>query len=264
MKHIIVILLFFCSCALYGQDLIVTVSGDSLKCKITEVSSDEIQFRFGQGRVISINRSEVESFQYNFEPAPGKDKGSKKPSTGKTRPTPSGKQVKGYLPFYAGLSGGTGSFGSVSVGEMKGKAPIMFGLDAAGFFNSNIGAGIKFNMANSKVDFGEAYSWNDQIIFAGAGLYGRWAKDKLELTASTSIGALMWKTSNFTEKGVVSEDKSATGLGGYFCTGINYLVSKNISIGLNLTSTLGKVKTDDDFTRNPAGAGVMVGVGFRF
>ena len=264
MKQLFLLLLLFCSCAINGQDLIVTVSGDSLKCKITEVSPEEIQFRFGQGRVISISRNEVAAFQYNFEPAPGKNKSGKKTGTDKSGPVSPKKQNKDYLPFYIGLSGGKSAFGSVSIGEMKSKSPIVFGLDAAGFFSSSIGAGIKFNMANSKVDFGEAGSWSDQIIFVGPGLYGRWIKDKLEFTANASIGALMWKMSDFKVNSALQDAKSATSIGGYLSTGIYYLVSNNVSIGLNLQSAIGKVKVEDGLERNPAGAGITVGVGVKF
>jgi len=261
MKYIILITLFFCSLALYGQDLIVTASGDSLKCKITEVSAVEIQFRFGQGRVISINRSEVESFQYNFNTV-GKGKSSKKTSsTDKYKPV---TKHKDYLPFYAGLSGGIRNFGSVSIGEMKSKAPIFFGLDIAGFFNPNIGAGIKFNMENSKVDFGEIGSWNDRIMFVGAGLYGRWTKNKLELNASASVGAIMWNMSNLNLNNTLQPDESTSSLGGYLSTGFNYMVSKNIGIGLNLQSAIGKVENKKSIERNPAGVGAGVNFGYYF
>jgi len=68
MKQLILLILLICSSVIYCQDLIVTVSGDSLKCKIVEMNPNDIQFRFGLGRVISIDKSDVASFQYNFEP----------------------------------------------------------------------------------------------------------------------------------------------------------------------------------------------------
>lgn len=74
MKQIFLLLFLICSYVVYGQDLIVTVSGDSLKCKIVEMNPEDIQFRFGMGRVISIDRIDVASFQYNFEPVDTSDK----------------------------------------------------------------------------------------------------------------------------------------------------------------------------------------------
>ncbi|MDR1672449.1 MAG: PorT family protein [Bacteroidales bacterium] len=54
-----------------GQDLIVTNADDSLRCKIVEVQNEDIQFRFGSdGNLVSIKRSEVKSYKYNFEAAP--------------------------------------------------------------------------------------------------------------------------------------------------------------------------------------------------
>ena len=66
MRHLISIFLLLFSAIAYGQDLIVTTAGDSLKCKIVEVNAGEIQFRFGTGGIISIQRNEVMSYQYNF------------------------------------------------------------------------------------------------------------------------------------------------------------------------------------------------------
>ena len=74
MKHLILLVFLLCSFAAYGQspdnpDLIVTITGDSLHCKIIEVTAERIQFRFGPGTIIPINRNEVRSYQYYFASA---------------------------------------------------------------------------------------------------------------------------------------------------------------------------------------------------
>jgi len=47
--------------------LIVTVSGDSLNCKITEVKSDAIFFRYdATGNIVSLPMSQVSSYKYDF------------------------------------------------------------------------------------------------------------------------------------------------------------------------------------------------------
>ena len=68
-KNLFLFVFLICSFAAYGQDLIVTTTGDSLRCKIVEVTHEQIQFRFEQGRIIPIKRIEVASYQYNFKPA---------------------------------------------------------------------------------------------------------------------------------------------------------------------------------------------------
>jgi len=70
MKYLILFVLMIFSVAAYGQnpDLIVTTTGDSLICKIVEVSANTIQFRFDTGTIISIRRTEVTSYQYNYTP----------------------------------------------------------------------------------------------------------------------------------------------------------------------------------------------------
>jgi len=74
MKRFFLLLFLLCSFAAYGQnadnpDLIVTITGDSLHCKIIEVTAERIQFRFGPGTIIPINRNEVRSYHYYFAPA---------------------------------------------------------------------------------------------------------------------------------------------------------------------------------------------------
>jgi len=68
MKRLFFLFFFiFCSCFAYGQDLIVTVSGDSLNCKITEVQTESIFFRYDAGgNVVSLPMNQVASYRYDF------------------------------------------------------------------------------------------------------------------------------------------------------------------------------------------------------
>ena len=66
-RFIFLVLCLFASYAAYGQDLIVTVSGDSLNCKITEVKSDAIFFRYdASGNIVSLPMPQVVSYKYDF------------------------------------------------------------------------------------------------------------------------------------------------------------------------------------------------------
>ena len=68
MKRIIFIVL--CLFVIYnaqGQDLIVTASGDSINCKITEVKTDAIFFSYDAGgNVISLPMEQIASYKYDF------------------------------------------------------------------------------------------------------------------------------------------------------------------------------------------------------
>jgi hypothetical protein len=67
MKRFILLFFLFCSCIAYGQDLIVTVSGDSLNCKITEVKTDAIFFRYDAGgNIVSLPMNQVKWYKYDF------------------------------------------------------------------------------------------------------------------------------------------------------------------------------------------------------
>jgi hypothetical protein len=61
------ILCLFAGYAAYGQDLIVTTSGDSLNCKITEVKTEAIFFRYDAGgNIVSLPMNMVASHKYDF------------------------------------------------------------------------------------------------------------------------------------------------------------------------------------------------------
>ena len=70
MKNSILTILFLCSNLIFGQnpDLIVTTTGDSINCKIVDISAEQIQFIIGDSRIIPIKRIEVASYKYSFTP----------------------------------------------------------------------------------------------------------------------------------------------------------------------------------------------------
>ena len=78
MKYLIFFALLFCSQLVFAQqqnnDLIVTKTGDSIFCKIIDVNSSEIQFRFDhRGRIITIKREQTVSYTYNYIPLTEQD-----------------------------------------------------------------------------------------------------------------------------------------------------------------------------------------------
>jgi hypothetical protein len=66
-RFLFTILCLFAGYTAFGQDLIVTTSGDSLNCKITEVKTDAIFFRYDAGgNVVSLPMNQVASYKYDF------------------------------------------------------------------------------------------------------------------------------------------------------------------------------------------------------
>jgi hypothetical protein len=92
-KYLVLFLLLICSYAAKGQDLIVTVTGDSLHCKIVYLSEQDIQFRFDEGKIITIPRSDVKSHKYNFEVASSEWKTVAKNKTVRKKETPDNTQT---------------------------------------------------------------------------------------------------------------------------------------------------------------------------
>jgi len=260
MKYSIFMFFLLCSLSVFGQDLIITSTGDSLKCKIIEVDADEIQFRFGaSGNVISIKRGETESYEYNFAPA------SITPQKEKNRRVKTVRIEKENLPYFAAISTGTTSFGSVSFGETKGAA-MAFGVDAAYFFKQWLGGGLKLNIENCDVDFGESYFYHDRVTFYGPALYARWGKEKFFATACASVGGLRWKLSNQMYHAAPLENKTCSSVGTFLSVGVSYYFTQQIGFGLNLQSLIGSMKDKEaeNIKRHSAGIGCTLGVNFRF
>jgi hypothetical protein len=251
------VFVFFCFCSLfaYGQnpDLIITVTGDSIWCRIMDAGVIEIQFRFGSGNIVSIKRADIASFEYNFKSA-RQDRTLSKDRTDRTTP--------GYSRFYVALTAGTGSFGSVSFGKTEGFA-FLPGIDAAYFFTSWIGVGVKLSAMSGKVDFGERLTYQDRVMFYGPALHGCFGKNRLNMNVCAAVGGINWKLTNQMRSGAPVDDKSITTPGGFFSAGVSYRFAKNLGIGLNVQSLLGTAK-DDVVERNPTGAGCTLGLNFRF
>ena len=273
MKHSILLAFLFCTFAAHGQnvDLIVTTTGDSLRCKIVEVTAERIQFRFEQGTVIPIGRSEVASYQYNFsQPAAnapaGRNAAAKpvdtKPAQREKKDQAAEKSSSGYRPFYTAFTIGGGSFGS-AFEEIDGTA-LNFGLDFAYFFIPQLAAGLKLNFAGSQVsyeDYYESLSYYDFVSFYGPALYGRFPMKKFAFAASLGLGGLKWSISDVTLNGIKSSEKeSYSAFGGFISAGVNYMFTQHVGIGANLQSMLGTIEED----RKVAGLVFTVGICARF
>jgi hypothetical protein len=296
-----------------GQDLIITTTDDSLRCKIVDVQGDEIQFRFGvEGNMISIKKSEVASYKYNFEASSSPVKQSppnrqpvrttqvaeKKNPAVKKNAVKKEKDPQKFPPFYLSASLGYKPYGKLFMEDIEfdnSKPDLLsFGVDIAYFFGRSYGVGFKINGAERNASFlYKMITFHDQVIFWGPALYGRWGR-KFAFTSSISVGQLYRKMSNI----YIDEDMFAiakididefynkktskkTSIGGCLSIGLEYMISKNIGININVNGSAGVIKSevytdyydeDEDeyldeilsFKRNVLSIGVNAGIHFRF
>ena len=259
MRRLLIISFLFCTQFIYGQDLIITVTGDSLKCKIIEIGYDDIQIRFGRSSdIISIKRSEMASYEYNYELMSSEKKPLYVPQQEKIE-----QPSTDYLPYFAALTVGVSPFGSVSFGGVEGLV-FAFGADMAYFFNPWLGAGIKLNTMSSHIDFGEAFSYKDRVIFLGPALYGRFDISKMTCIASAGAGGCIWMMNHQISNNISRDNISCTSPGGFLSAGVIYSLTEQFGIGLNIQSAFCSMKNAYDYERKPAGIGGTLGINYKF
>jgi len=258
MKQLFLCLILLCSISAYGQDrdLILTTTGDSIRCRIIDVTSNEIQFRFGVGSIISITRNEVEMYEYNYYVS---STSSVKQKKEKSTRTPS---LNDYPPFYIGIAAGVTPYGSISIGDTEGFA-MALGVEVAYFFSKWLGVGLKFNTLSCNVDF-DKLTYSDMVTFFGPALYGRYDLEKLSFTAGVGGGMLNWSITKQEKSGVSLNEETTSSAGGFVSVGGNYMLTQKIGIGLNVQSIFGSITNSDDVKRNPTGIGGTIGINLRF
>ena len=285
MKYFILFAFILFSYVAFGQDLIVTTTGDSLKCKIIDVGSDEIQFRFGtSGNVISVKKSETVSHRYNYyAPAPSartpvtvvEPSSARSTSTAPVDDTPKKKAP----PFYTALSLGASSFGSLNFSKGStgidlsptNGTPFVFEFDVAYFMNQNIGIGFKLNGKGGDVTYTymstEILSCYDMVMFFGPALYGHFGNDKVSFALNAGIGGLNWSMSDAIIDGDSYGDESYTSVGGFLSAGVNFMFTRHVGLNFKLQTLLGSIECEEDgdkMVRKPAGIGGTLGLCFRF
>ena len=277
MKKLIIIILVLAKsmfCTLSAQqnlDLIVTSTGDSIRCSIITVGSDEIHFRLGAGNLITIRQNDVSSYAYNFFSVLQ----TETPATPATPPpvvsppvsspaSPSAADMSKRSRFYMMISSGAVDFGSVSFGDVGGLT-FAGGLDAAFFLTPWLKAGGKFSVVNANIDFGDTYTYNDMVMFYGAALHGSFGKGAFKVNVCASAGMINWQLLNRVQEGSTIDNTSSTSAGGLFSAGVSYCFAKNIGIGLNVQTIMGSIKNEaENIERKPSGTGATVGIFFSF
>jgi hypothetical protein len=273
MKYLILFIFFLSPVIVYGQnpDLIVTVNGDSIKCKIVKTETKEIQFRINNGNIIYINKRQVVTYQRNFEqPAPVTTNKKNTPTknddvTPHKHENDSSKKISAKLPpFYMAFLAGASTFGTYTVGKVNSGGTFNVSADMAYFFTPSLGVGLKLNLGKCDVDFSKYITYNETLIFIGPALYGRWGTNRVAFTASAGGGSLSWKLSNSKFFDVSKNDESHSSLGGFISAGVNVMFTQNVGVSLNINSILGSFEDEDGYARKPAGLGASLGLNFSF
>ena len=242
-------------------------------CYEKGMNESKVMFNEAQ-RLQSIGKEDeaAQKFLEAFKKAQDTEKNCKDKPTDETRhPDTANKDNKQTenqdiksTHFYVNVIAGISGFGTVSLGDLTNNISIVYSADVAYFFNKWFGVGVIFNMANCKAEIDEKNSYNDQITFFGAGLYGRCRKNFIEFNAGVTAGSLGWKMTNIKIADFETINQSASTFGLFLSSGVNFIVSKNFGITLCAQSALGTIKNKAEIERNPASAGVMAGVSVRF
>ena len=149
MKHLILVFFIFCSYLVYGQDLIVTISGDSLNCKITEVKTDAIYFRYDAGgNIVSLPINQVETYKYDFYK-----------SKSNTPAVAVSMRGRSEISFYFGGGVSTLSY-KPDIGSVNTGAGGLFGIGYTWFVSGRWGivTGIEAAFNNAKYAVNEPYT----------------------------------------------------------------------------------------------------------
>jgi len=96
-------------------------------------------------------------------------------------------------------------------------------------------------------------------------LYSRFEINNLSLGVNASLGGLNWKLSNVLIDDVKPEEnESVTSLYGFVSAGVNYMITKQFGIGVNVLSLLGGTLKTVVYERTPAPWGFVFEVNYRF
>ena len=254
MKNAIILFIICVSAhTIYSQDLIVTLTNDSLNCEITQIDSEFIRFNIVYSKEVRnsvLMLSAIKNYQKNFY---SKSKIDSRNNSGTD-----------YTQFHIILSGG-GSYlfdpipenaeGDIKEYYQDLKMGYNLGLDVNYYFNKTIGVGLKYNYFNStgssqgsSSNGGTNSEWDISqdimINFAGPTFLARFlsAKNKNAFIIGVSVGYMWYK-----DDAVLLDPAIITGN----TFGLNIDASYHISLsnkfflGFSLSSTVGYLASID-------------------
>lgn len=171
-KYLFLFLIFACSYNLFAQDLIVTQQGDSVNCKITNMTTDFIYFTFnhkGEIRNTLLPSKDVKSYQTNYF---------------QQNNIPADKIVvaKNYKHWRFAIDAGSGyrtaKAYNVPAQLQSYVENLRWGKHLGGeicyYYNENFGIGAKYVVSNSYEKYSDNYAFTDLY---GNTLYGEMSDD---------------------------------------------------------------------------------------
>ena len=254
MKNAIIVFLICVSAhTIYSQDLIVTLTNDSLNCEITQIDSEFIHFNIVYSKEVRnsvLMLSAIKNYQKNFY--------------SKSKIDSQNNSDTDYTQFHIILSGG-GSYlfdpipenaeGDIKEYYQDLKMGYNLGLDVNYYFNKTIGVGLKYNYFNStgssqgsSSNGGTNSEWDISqdimINFAGPTFLARFlsAKNKNAFIIGVSVGYMWYK-----DDAVLLDPAIITGN----TFGLNIDASYHISLsnkfflGFSVSSTVGYLASID-------------------
>lgn len=254
MKNAIILFIICVSAhTIYSQDLIVTLTNDSLNCEITQIDSEFIRFNIVYSKEVRnsvLMLSAIKNYQKNFY---SKSKIDSRNNSGTD-----------YTQFHIILSGG-GSYlfdpipenaeGDIKEYYQDLKMGYNLGLDVNYYFNKTIGVGLKYSYFNStgssqgsSSNGGINSEWDIRqdimINFAGPTFLARFlsAKNKNAFIIGVSVGYMWYK-----DDAVLLDPAIITGN----TFGLNIDASYHISLsnkfflGFSVSSTVGYLASID-------------------
>jgi len=168
--------------------------------------------------------------------------------------------------LYVAIASGVGSFGTYSHVKINSGGVVINGIDFAYFFSTNIGAGLKWNVASCKANFREFgdFYYKEQINFVGPTLYGKIGNNGTAFTFSTGVGLLKWNLTEVLEINSSADNESYSSAGGFISAGFCYMLTQYIGLNLNIQTIIGSLEDQYGNERKPTGIGGTLGINFKF
>jgi len=258
-KTVVLLLIIFSAHSVFSQDLIVTLSNDSLNCNITQIESDYIHFDYVYNEEVRnsvLMISTLKTYQEKFY-------------SESELPTRRNSNID-YPRFHIIISGGGSYLFDPMLSDVNEifkdyyqelKMGYNLGVDVNYYFNKTIGLGIKYNYFNSSSSdkgsssgdgFTSAWDISENIMinFAGPTFLARFLSKKNgnAFIIGVSVGYMWYKDDAvFFEPAIVSGNTFGLNIDASY----HISLSEKFFLGFSVSSTLGfmnKVNIDDGQT----------------
>jgi hypothetical protein len=251
-RNILFLFLFFYIFSLNAQDLIITKTGDSIRCQITKITSDNIYFRYLKSGGVEkslLPISEINDYQY-FQPGSPNQKGGIPPE-------------RNYPRFRLSAGGGytyrvekiPDDAGDYKDYFRKLKSGFNIETEAGYFFKKSFGVGLRYNFFRTKnsmdnvtfiIDDGHTIDTvtgnmgdDIRIHYLEPVFYYRFfnRNEKVAWTAGVSLGYAA-----FVNKAMLMNedlDLTSSTVGISVILGADFFVAENLAVGLTLSADIG-------------------------